>query len=590
MIYLKTQKTPVVASKGILIQNAALVPEKSSDLIDSLYSGLLFWAPLSENKGTAETGQVFSLGGSLLYQEHYGLPCVNGDFVSGLFCSDTDFPFDREPCTMSVWVCKADDFDSTLWNSLLCYGNQNEEYRNRCITSSANDNFLGAGGYGEAMIGTTPLPDRQWIHCIATFVPDGTGMLVSLYLNGKLDSSGRMENLSTEGGVVRLMPRGVYLAGARIYNRVLSEDEIQRLSKEYVPEYYSNIVEGVFEEIQSVVSENKSKSYTIETSVVGNFSSGSGSGFASLVLASNGIIYGVPAYGSRSLKFNPTGATFSLIEAMGSGTNDQYHKKAILAMDMKIYTIPYRSKTILQFDPYEESSEEFISLGSNPLFYDATLAQNGKIYCLPGPYSSENSITELDLNGVRTEKFGEAISGDITILAPNGKIYLFGESIFELDTENKTITKIVDSSEIPMTSPIFTRGQVAANGKLYCFRHSGSDFTSKLCELDPETKQFSQYDCSEYGDLLLAPNGKLYFFYNKDVKEVDPDTKGISTIATLPDEVGSVSKAIVYSDGNIYGLASDPTTAGSYYIFKVVFTGDLTVFTSKICESPYLNS
>ena len=237
MIYLKTQKTPVVDSKSILVQNATLVPEKSSDLIDSLYSGLLFWAPLSENKGTAETGQAFALNGSLLYQEHYGIPCLNGDFVSGVFCSDTDFPFDREPCTMSVWVCKADDFDSTLWNSFLCYGNQNEEYRNRCIMSSANDNFLGAGGNGEAMIGTTPLPDRQWVHCIATFAPDETGLLVSLYLDGKLDSSGRVANLATEGGVVRLMPRGVYLAGARIYNRVLSEDEIQRLSEEYVPLY-----------------------------------------------------------------------------------------------------------------------------------------------------------------------------------------------------------------------------------------------------------------------------------------------------------------------------------------------------------------
>lgn len=101
--------------------------------------------------------------------------------------------------------------------------------------SSANDNFLGAGGNGEAMIGTTPLPDRQWVHCIATFAPDETGLLVSLYLDGKLDSSGRVANLATEGGVVRLMPRGVYLAGARIYNRILSEAEIRRLAEEYSP-------------------------------------------------------------------------------------------------------------------------------------------------------------------------------------------------------------------------------------------------------------------------------------------------------------------------------------------------------------------
>lgn len=240
MIYLKTQKTPVAASKGILIQNAALVPEKSSDIIDSLYSGLLFWAPLSQNKSVAETGQTWTTDGNLSYQEHYGIPCVVGDSVAGIFCPDTNFPVGKEACTMSIWVCKADGFDPSLWNSPMCYGNQEEAYKNRCIMSSANDSFLGAGGNNEAMIGTTPLPDRHWIHCLATFTPEETGVLVSLYLDGVLDSSGRLENLSTELSVVRLMPRGMYLAGARIYNRVLSEDEIQRLSKEYVPEYSKN--------------------------------------------------------------------------------------------------------------------------------------------------------------------------------------------------------------------------------------------------------------------------------------------------------------------------------------------------------------
>ena len=237
MIYLKTQKTPVVASKGILIQNAALVPEKSSDLIDSLHSGLLFWAPLSQNKSVAETGQTWTTGGNLSYQEHYGIPCVVGDSVAGIFCPDTNFPVGKEACTISIWICKADDFDSGIWNFPMCYGNQEEAYKNRGIISSANDSFLGAGGNNEAMIGTTPLPDRHWIHCLATFTPEETGVLVSLYLNGALDSSGRLENLSTELSVVRLMPRGMYLAGARIYNRVLAENEIQRLSEEYVPEY-----------------------------------------------------------------------------------------------------------------------------------------------------------------------------------------------------------------------------------------------------------------------------------------------------------------------------------------------------------------
>ncbi len=236
MLFLNTENIPEENSKCLMIEKTAL-PIKSSALIDSLYSGLLFWAPLSQNKRAAETGQVWTTDGNLSFQEHYGISCVTGDSVAGMFCPDTNFPVEREACTMSIWICKADDFDSGIWNSPMCYGNQEEAYRNRCIMSSANDSFLGAGGNNEAMIGTTPLPDRHWIHCLATFTPEETGVLVSLYLNGALDSSGRLENLSTELSVVRLMPRGMYLAGARIYNRVLAENEIQRLSEEYVPEY-----------------------------------------------------------------------------------------------------------------------------------------------------------------------------------------------------------------------------------------------------------------------------------------------------------------------------------------------------------------
>ena len=237
MVYLNTQKTPETNAKSLMIKNTALSLVKISDIMDSLYSGLIFWAPLSQNKTFAETGQEWTTDGNLSYQEHYGIFCVTGDSISELFCSDTNFPVEKEPCTMSIWICKADDFDSSILNSPICYGNQADAYKNRCIITSANDSFLGAGGNSEAMIGTTPLPDKRWIHCLATFTPEETGILVSLYLDGELDSSGTLENLSTELSSVRLIPRGVYLAGARFYNRVLSGDEIQRLSEEYVPDY-----------------------------------------------------------------------------------------------------------------------------------------------------------------------------------------------------------------------------------------------------------------------------------------------------------------------------------------------------------------
>ena len=237
MVYLNTQKTPETNAKSLMIKNTALSLVKISDIMDSLYSGLIFWAPLSQNKTFAETGQEWTTDGNLSYQEHYGISCVTGDSISELFCSDTNFPVEKEPCTMSIWICKEDDFDSSILNSPICYGNQADAYKDRCIITSANDSFLGAGGNSEAMIGTTPLPDKRWIHCLATFTPEETGILVSLYLDGELDSSGTLENLSTELSSVRLIPRGVYLAGARIYNRVLSGDEIQRLSEEYVPDY-----------------------------------------------------------------------------------------------------------------------------------------------------------------------------------------------------------------------------------------------------------------------------------------------------------------------------------------------------------------
>lgn len=75
MLFLNTENIPEENSKCLMIEKTAL-PIKSSALIDSLYSGLLFWAPLSQIRGLLKRDRYGQLMVISLFRNIMGFPVL----------------------------------------------------------------------------------------------------------------------------------------------------------------------------------------------------------------------------------------------------------------------------------------------------------------------------------------------------------------------------------------------------------------------------------------------------------------------------------------------------------------------------------
>ncbi len=196
--------------------------------------GLVFYAPLSAAKSTAETGQTLSTNGTVTYQTHKGIPCAyfNSAYITA---PDSDLPEGSHDSTLSIWVCPAEE--RVKYASFMWYG----------TNSSANANFLSYtdnlefnGGPHSIDCSSNIIPETDtWYH-IAGVLKNG---MYSLYINGELINSidasavNIIRKLLTigRGGSVSLIYYG-YLASARVYSIALSDAEILKLSQEFTPE------------------------------------------------------------------------------------------------------------------------------------------------------------------------------------------------------------------------------------------------------------------------------------------------------------------------------------------------------------------
>lgn len=198
--------------------------------------GLIFYAPLQENKSTAETGQALSKNGTVTYGTESGIPCAfnngNGylDFsASGLITMSSDW-------AISLWI---------RFNS----------FSGQCPTAFAMGSSHGIGTAirvcyynGELCFEPVSLsPDSNsintpslnvWYHiCI---VHSGTKTI--MYSDGvqKNEKSFTYSFTPSSGKIGNSLGNNEYFNGwisaVRIYNRALDSDEISALANEYTPE------------------------------------------------------------------------------------------------------------------------------------------------------------------------------------------------------------------------------------------------------------------------------------------------------------------------------------------------------------------
>jgi hypothetical protein len=181
--------------------------------------GLIFYASLKNQQETAETGQALDWDGDVTPDNINGIPCVSSDGSVNVYADTPEmqsatFSFFGIPGNDSVVGISTGEDDGDLFLSVRTYkvysGEQN-------ISSCAE---------------VTDMANISMAHYAITFT-DGSQ---KLYLNGELIASSDVNfEYESRDGVNVYVNGGCCIASARVYNRVLSADEIKTLSQEFIP-------------------------------------------------------------------------------------------------------------------------------------------------------------------------------------------------------------------------------------------------------------------------------------------------------------------------------------------------------------------
>lgn len=225
--------TEIKPEKGKVYSFDALVEVKLWDGNILPQEGLIFYTPLAKATDTAETGQSLTISGNVSYAMLDDIPCAyfDGSASSYISFSDSGLPAGAENRSISVFVTRTESLsDSVIYN----YGTDSSYTR-----------------FGLFLHDTKAVVGIGSINCEFKylFVKDVTyhimltlsDKVVNLWIDGVLIGSHTFSTLNTTLNGIGYIgyrngnPFTGYLSSFRIYNRVLTDDEILQLSQEFTP-------------------------------------------------------------------------------------------------------------------------------------------------------------------------------------------------------------------------------------------------------------------------------------------------------------------------------------------------------------------
>ncbi|MBE6376686.1 MAG: LamG domain-containing protein [Lentisphaerae bacterium] len=206
--------------------------------IKNLYDGsdptMVFYAPFSENKATAETGQTLNVSGNPVYGEIGGIPCVTFDGSSGYSTPGIDVSQFVDGFTVSCFAQPADRGSHTI-----VFGRRNGTYSCQYafklgiqeITCWAANSDVTANVYKSDIPEINKMTHAAWRYKDGKF---------DLFIGGELVASGNGTIGSQDSGDTQIAAT-LYssenyvgsLAALRLYNRALTDDEIMKLAGEF---------------------------------------------------------------------------------------------------------------------------------------------------------------------------------------------------------------------------------------------------------------------------------------------------------------------------------------------------------------------
>lgn len=187
--------------------------------------GTVFYTPLSEDFSTAETGQSVSYS-NCTFTTHKGIPCMRcSDGTSAAESAVTNIPQGNAARTIAFWGCP-DDYTND-WMAFFIYG---EDSPDRMVCVRTNQNKAGLG-FSYSDHNSDVNVSGEWHHFAFTYNGTSARLLVDgaevLNIAVALDTA--YSPLKIGAGVNSATGYRGYISDFRVYNRVLSDSEIQSL-------------------------------------------------------------------------------------------------------------------------------------------------------------------------------------------------------------------------------------------------------------------------------------------------------------------------------------------------------------------------
>ena len=230
---------PLAGRKGLLVPVGESVVAPPAN-------GLVFYAPLSEDASTAETGQALTKNGMVTYQTVEGLPCARFDTKYSYLSATVPNMTGVLTGTISLWIYISNDAgtSATDYPRFFTFGDKSKPNNGFICGTWAKPggviNYQSNNSSNAWPSANNPLRKGRWINFVATITESGT---LQSYVNGGEggvcetgaitinDPSVYINYSDSSYGV-----DGIYIADVRMYNRILSTSEIKTLAGEYKPE------------------------------------------------------------------------------------------------------------------------------------------------------------------------------------------------------------------------------------------------------------------------------------------------------------------------------------------------------------------
>jgi len=198
----------------------------------------VLYAPLVENDAsTAVTGQALTYTGTPAETTMYGIPCLDMRNAK-IAAPDTGINMGTDPISICIWMyC----LETTQWGSAVMMGTNGTNGKKICLLTSMNTTGEIGGDFHNYYYSSLVSSLNKW-HC-AVITRNGTSS--DIYIDGVKKNTYTNSNINTQsssnlyiGGDNAGSGCKGYLAACRIYNRVLTSEEITSLAVEFTPEYY----------------------------------------------------------------------------------------------------------------------------------------------------------------------------------------------------------------------------------------------------------------------------------------------------------------------------------------------------------------